>query len=173
MPHPPIVCLQSDVWEADFWDGQWLPPPLPGQPVCMFPDTRTCVFCHGVHGGRRPHDAHTCGRLFRATCCVSSAVCVCVCVCVKEKRQGICVFLLYVSFVCAPYEASICSSLYVQFSVFLSVVYPTGSTQVVWSWDCSFFMTIRLYIGEYLDCLHLCPPHTACTAQAGGSLFTA
>lgn len=73
-PFPLSVRLQSDVWEADLWDRQRLPPSLPGQPVCMFPDARTCVFCHGVHGRRRPHDAHTCRRLFWATCCVSSAL---------------------------------------------------------------------------------------------------
>lgn len=73
-PHPSL-CLQSHVWKEDLWDCQQLAPPLPGQPVCMLPDTRTCVFCHGVHGGGRPHDAHTRRCLLWDSCRVSSLFC--------------------------------------------------------------------------------------------------
>ena len=37
----------------------------------------------------------------------------------------------------------------------LSCVYPTGSTQLVSSWVCSSFMTIRLCIGAYFYCLYI------------------
>lgn len=134
----PSVCLQSDVWEADLWDSQLLPPPLPGQPVCMFPDARTCVFCHGVYGRGRPHDAHTCRRLFWATCCVSSAS---MCACSWKAPCSVC---LPNHGTCSVYVTSC-----------LSIVYPTGSTLHVWSWVCSSFMTIRLCTGESLDRLSL------------------
>lgn len=49
---------QSDVWEEDFRNGQQRSPPVPGQPVCVFPDAGACLFCHGVRSGRRPDDAH-------------------------------------------------------------------------------------------------------------------
>lgn len=62
---------QSDVWEEDFWDGQQRPPPVPGQPVCVFPDAGARVFCHGVRSWRRPDDAHPCWCFLWAQGCVS------------------------------------------------------------------------------------------------------
>lgn len=60
------LLLQSDVREAHLWDCEHVAPSLPGQPVCMLPDPRACVFRHGVHGRRRPDDAHPHRRLHRA-----------------------------------------------------------------------------------------------------------
>lgn len=50
--------LQSYVREEDFWNRQQRPPPIPGQPLCVFPDTGACMFCYGVCSGRRSDDAY-------------------------------------------------------------------------------------------------------------------
>lgn len=66
------VNLQPNVREAHLRDRELVAPSLPGQPVCVLPDPRACVFRHGVHGGRRPDDAHSYGCLHRTTSHVRS-----------------------------------------------------------------------------------------------------
>lgn len=74
--------LQSDVRKAHLRDCEHVTPSLPGQPVCVLPDSRACVFCDGVHSRRRPDDAHPHRCLHRAT----SRVCnICVCLCFRER----------------------------------------------------------------------------------------
>ena len=63
--------FQSDVREEDLWNRQQRPPPVPGQPFCLFPDTGACLFCDGVCSRRRPDDAHPRWCFLWAQGCVS------------------------------------------------------------------------------------------------------
>lgn len=118
---------QFDVWEEDIWDCEQRAAPVPGQSFCVFPDQGACVFCDGVCSRRRPHDAHSCRCVFRATGHVS------------DKKVVLFRLLL--------------SSLYQAHNIFfihlLCFSIVAGFMQLVSSWGCSFYMSTRLYTGVW------------------------
>lgn len=74
-PLPVSFCflLQFNVRETHLWDCEPVSPPVPGQLVCLLPDSGTCMFCNGVHSRRRPDDAHPHWRLHGDAGCVRHA----------------------------------------------------------------------------------------------------
>lgn len=109
------------MWEEDIRDCEQRAAPVPGQSFCVFPDQGACVFCDGVCGRRRPHDAHSRRCVFRATGHVSDTKVV-----------------LFQMVVIKPLSA-----------LHLLFLMVAGFMQPVSSWGCSFYMSTGLYTGMW------------------------